>query len=102
MRVYIQNHVQLKVGLVRLISQTHWHHLIFAGALYCRKLMTQVVEMGLPIADEALFTHNARGFIELLSWVAIGARSSEDQEHRIFASGIDCPVGIKKSDSWIN
>jgi 3-deoxy-7-phosphoheptulonate synthase len=69
---------------------------IAAGALYCRKLMTQVVEMGLPIADEALFTHNARGFIELLSWVAIGARSSEDQEHRIFASGIDCPVGIKK------
>lgn len=68
---------------------------IAAGALYCRKLMTQVVEMGLPIADEALFTHNARGFIELLSWVAIGARSSEDQEHRIFASGIDCPVGIK-------
>jgi 3-deoxy-7-phosphoheptulonate synthase len=68
---------------------------IAAGALYCRKLMTQVVEMGLPIADEALFTHNARGFIELLSWVAIGARSSEDQEHRIFASGVDCPVGIK-------
>lgn len=68
---------------------------IEAGAMYCRKLMTQVVEMGLPIADEALFTHNARGFIELLSWVAIGARSSEDQEHRIFASGIDCPVGIK-------
>jgi len=68
---------------------------IAAGAMYCRKLMTQVVEMGLPIADEALFTHNARGFIELLSWVAIGARSSEDQEHRIFASGIDCPVGIK-------
>lgn len=68
---------------------------IAAGAMYCRNLMTQVVEIGLPIADEALFTHNARGFIELLSWVAIGARSSEDQEHRIFASGIDCPVGIK-------
>jgi 3-deoxy-7-phosphoheptulonate synthase len=68
---------------------------IAQGALYCRKMMAQVVELGLPIADEALFTHNARGFIELLSWVAIGARSSEDQEHRIFASGIDCPVGIK-------
>ncbi len=68
---------------------------IEAGAIYCRKLMTQVVELGIAIADEALYTHNARGFIELLSWVAIGARSSEDQEHRIFASGIDCPVGIK-------
>ena len=51
--------------------------------------------MGLPIADEALFTHNAKGFLELLAWVAIGARSSEDQEHRIFASAIDCAVGMK-------
>ncbi|MCC2624423.1 MAG: 3-deoxy-7-phosphoheptulonate synthase [Burkholderiales bacterium] len=65
------------------------------GIEYARSLMVKVVEMGLPIADEALFTHNARGFLELMSWVAIGARSSEDQEHRIFASSIDCPVGIK-------
>lgn len=65
------------------------------GISYARNLMVKVVEMGLPIADEALFTHNARGFLELLSWVAIGARSSEDQEHRVFASSIDCPVGIK-------
>ena len=40
--------------------------------------MVKVVEMGLPIDDEALFTHNARGFLELMSWVAFGARSSED------------------------
>src|SRR4029079_17222937 len=46
-------------------------------------------------ADEALFTHNAKGFLELLSWVAVGARSSEDQEHRIFASAINCAVGMK-------
>lgn len=65
------------------------------GIKYARSLMVKVVEMGLAIADEALFTHNARGFLELMSWVAIGARSSEDQEHRIFASSIDCPVGIK-------
>jgi 3-deoxy-7-phosphoheptulonate synthase len=58
-------------------------------------MMVRVVEMGLPIADEALFTHNAKGFIELLSWVAIGARSAEDQEHRIFASALDCAVGMK-------
>ena len=57
--------------------------------------MVKVNELGLPIADEALFTHNAQGFLELLSWVAIGARSSEDQEHRIHASAIDCPVGMK-------
>ncbi|PIR21029.1 MAG: 3-deoxy-7-phosphoheptulonate synthase [Deltaproteobacteria bacterium CG11_big_fil_rev_8_21_14_0_20_47_16] len=65
------------------------------GVRYTRKLMVNVIEMGLPIADEALFTHNAKGFLELLSWVAIGARSAEDQEHRIFASAIDCPVGLK-------
>lgn len=68
---------------------------ISAGVKYTREMMVKIVEMGVPIADEALFTHNARGFQELLSWVAIGARSSEDQEHRIFASAIDCPVGIK-------
>lgn len=62
---------------------------------YTRDMMIKVINMGLPIADEALFTHNARGFLELLSWVAIGARSSEDQEHRIFASAIDCAVGMK-------
>ena len=68
---------------------------IAAGIKYARALMVKVNELGLPIADEALFTHNAQGFLELLSWVAIGARSSEDQEHRIHASAIDCPVGMK-------
>ncbi|MBT3539284.1 3-deoxy-7-phosphoheptulonate synthase [Candidatus Parcubacteria bacterium] len=65
------------------------------GITYCRKLMVKAIELGMPIADEALFTHNAKGFLELLSWVAIGARSSEDQEHRIFASAIDAAVGMK-------
>lgn len=68
---------------------------IEAGMRYARDMMVKVVEMGLPISDEALFTHNAKGFLELLSWVAIGARSSEDQEHRVFASSLDCPVGLK-------
>jgi 3-deoxy-7-phosphoheptulonate synthase len=68
---------------------------IEAGVRYTREMMVRVVSLGLPIADEALFTHNARGFIELLSWVAIGARSAEDQEHRVFASSIDCAVGLK-------
>src|SRR4029077_11784175 len=68
---------------------------IEAGIQYARKMMVDVIEMGLPIADEALFTHNAKGFLELLSWAAIGARSSEDQEHRIFASALDCAVGMK-------
>jgi len=69
------------------------------GIAYSRSLMVRAVELGLPIADEAVFTHNARGFIELLSWVAIGARSTEDQEHRIFASAVECPVGMKNPTS---
>lgn len=68
---------------------------IEAGIRYTREMMVKVIEMGLPIADEALFTHNAKGFQELLSWVAIGARSAEDQEHRIFASALDYAVGMK-------
>lgn len=72
---------------------------IEAGMFYCRRMMVAAVELGLAIADEALFTHNARGFLELLSWVAIGARSAEDQEHRIWASAIDVPVGMKNPTS---
>ncbi|MAB79842.1 MAG: 3-deoxy-7-phosphoheptulonate synthase [Planctomycetes bacterium] len=69
------------------------------GMRYSRSMMVEAIEMGLAIADEALFTHNAKGFLELLSWVAIGARSSEDQEHRIWASAIGAPVGLKNPTS---
>lgn len=68
---------------------------IEAGMQYTREMMVKVIDMGLAIADEALFTHNSKGFQELLSWVAIGARSSEDPEHRIFASAQGCAVGLK-------
>jgi 3-deoxy-7-phosphoheptulonate synthase len=70
---------------------------IEAGMRYTRSMMIAVIEMGLPIADEVLFTHNAKAFLEFLSWVAIGARSSEDQEHRVFASSIECAVGLKNT-----
>ncbi len=69
------------------------------GVNYTRGLMVKLIEMGLPIADEALFTHNSKAFAGLLTWIAIGARSSEDQEHRIHASVLDCPVGMKNPTS---
>ena len=96
MRVYIQKPRTTK-GWTGPVNQPDpfAYPDIEAGVRYTREMMVKVVEMGLPIADEALFTHNARGFLELLSWVAIGARSAEDQEHRIFASAIDCAVGLK-------
>lgn len=96
MRVYIQKPRTTK-GWTGPINQPDpfANPDIAAGAKYTREMMVKVIEMGLPIADEALFTHNAKGFLELLSWVAIGARSAEDQEHRIFASALDCAVGLK-------
>lgn len=96
MRVYIQKPRTTK-GWTGPVNQPDVFSSpdIEAGVRYTRDMMVKVIEMGLPIADEALFTHNAKGFLELLSWVAIGARSAEDQEHRIFASALDCAVGMK-------
>ncbi len=69
------------------------------GIFYCRKMMMKAVSCGLALADEALFTHNDGYFVDLLSWVAIGARSAEDQEHRVFASMINHPTGLKNPTS---
>ncbi|HWQ59750.1 MAG TPA: 3-deoxy-7-phosphoheptulonate synthase [Candidatus Fimivivens sp.] len=62
-------------------------------------LMERIVLMGLPIADEALFLSPSLVLSQWLSWTAIGARSSEDQEHRAYASGIGIPVGVKHPTS---
>jgi 3-deoxy-7-phosphoheptulonate synthase len=100
MRIYIQKPRTIR-GWLGPVNQPNPFESpdIAVGAQYCRNMMVKVIEMGLPVADEALFTHNARGFAELLSWIAIGARSVEDQEHRIFASGLHCPVGMKNATS---
>lgn len=96
MRVYIQKPRTIK-GWLGPVNQPDPYERpdIAKGAAYCREMMVNIVELGMPIADEAVFTHNAKGFAELLSWMAIGARSVEDQEHRIFASGSFCAVGMK-------
>src|SRR3989344_1537693 len=96
MRVYIQKPRTIK-GWLGPVNQSDPFAPpdIGVGAAYCREMMVKVVELGVPIADEAVFTHNAKGFAELLTWMAIGARSVEDQEHRIFASGSFCAVGMK-------
>ncbi len=65
------------------------------GLFYTRNMMLKVIEKGLPIADEALFIGPTHYFLDLLSWVAIGARSTENPEHRVFASLLDCAVGLK-------
>ncbi|MDF1756951.1 MAG: 3-deoxy-7-phosphoheptulonate synthase [Legionellaceae bacterium] len=65
------------------------------GLKYIREMMLKVVDLGLPIAAEILYTNFHAYYLDLLSWVAIGARSSENQEHRAFASGLDIPTGLK-------
>lgn len=66
------------------------------GLISIRELHTKSVEMtGLTCADEMLYPENHRYLSDILSYVAIGARSVEDQQHRLTASGLDIPVGMK-------
>ena len=66
------------------------------GVKKIRKLHMRVLsETGLTSADEMLYPDNHRYLSDLLSYVAVGARSVENQQHRLTASGIDVPVGMK-------
>ncbi len=73
---------------------------LLAGLIAIRRLhMRALEEFGMPIADEMLYPENFRYLSDILSYVAVGARSVEDQQHRIVASGIDVPVGMKNPTS---
>ena len=66
------------------------------GLISIRKLhMRALKETGFSCADEMLYSENHRYLSDLLSYVAVGARSVEDQQHRLTASGLDIPVGMK-------
>ena len=66
------------------------------GLIAIRKLhMRALTETGFSCADEMLYPENHRFLDDLLSYVAVGARSVEDQQHRMTASGLDIPVGMK-------
>lgn len=54
-----------------------------------------ITQTGFTCADELLYPENYRYLSDILSYVAIGARSVEDQQHRLVASGLDVPVGMK-------
>lgn len=70
------------------------------GLIAIRKLHTRAIaETGLCCADEMLYPENFRYLSDLLSYVAVGARSVEDQQHRITTSGMDIPVGMKNPTS---
>ena len=69
---------------------------ILKGIYAIRDLNIKAIEAsGLSAADEMLYPANIHYVDDLLSYIAVGARSSENQLHRLVASGIDVPVGIK-------
>ena len=73
---------------------------LVAGLTAIRKMHIRVMnETGLTAADEMLYPENYRYFSDILSYVAIGARSVEDQQHRLTVSGMDIPAGMKNPTS---
>lgn len=69
---------------------------LIKGIVAIRKLhMRALNETGFSCADEMLYPDNYRYLSDLLGYVAVGARSTENQQHRLTASGIDVPVGMK-------
>ena len=73
---------------------------VLAGILAIRHMhIRSIQETGLTSADEMLYPDNWHYLSDLLSYVAIGARSVENQEHRLMVSGLDIPVGMKNPTS---
>lgn len=100
MRVYVQK-PRTTIGWSGPLSYPDpWSSVnIPAGIKYCREMMLEIAKLGVPIADELLFTHNDGYFIDLISYLAVGARSTENSEHRYFASYLDMPIGMKNPTS---
>ncbi|MDO5424349.1 MAG: 3-deoxy-7-phosphoheptulonate synthase [Eubacteriales bacterium] len=73
---------------------------VLAGLIAIRKLHLRAIEeSGLTAADEMLYPENWRYLSDILSYVAIGARSVENQQHRLVVSGMDVPAGMKNPTS---
>ena len=73
---------------------------LMSGIVAIRKLhMRAISETGMGCSDEMLYPENHRYLSDLITYVAVGARSVEDQQHRLTASGLDIPVGMKNPTS---
>ncbi|WP_337470578.1 3-deoxy-7-phosphoheptulonate synthase, partial [Acidaminococcus fermentans] len=73
---------------------------MLAGIIPCRNMHIRVIrETGFTCAEEILYPENHRYLSDLISYAAIGARSVEDQLHRMIASGVGIPVGMKNPTS---
>ena len=96
MRVYFEK-PRTTVGWKGLINDPRLDgsFRINEGLRVARRLLVEVNEMGLPAATEFLDMITPQYIADLVSWGAIGARTTESQVHRELASGLSCPVGFK-------
>ncbi len=73
---------------------------MYEGIIAIRRIHMRVIrETGLTTADEMLYPENLLYLSDLMSYIAVGARSVENQQHRLVASGCDVPVGMKNPTS---
>jgi 3-deoxy-7-phosphoheptulonate synthase len=96
MRVYFEK-PRTTVGWKGLINDPRLDgsFKINEGLRLARRLLWEINEIGLPCATEFLDTITPQYTADLISWGAIGARTTESQVHRELASGLSCPVGFK-------
>ena len=98
MRVYFEK-PRTTIGWKGLINDPHLDGSqdIETGLRIARKLLLEIIGLGLPTATEFLDPIVPQYIADLITWAAIGARTTESQTHREMASGLSMPVGLKNS-----
>jgi 3-deoxy-7-phosphoheptulonate synthase len=96
MRVYFEK-PRTTVGWKGYINDPHLDgsFAINEGLQMARRLLLDILALGLPVGTEFLDLLSPQFISDLVSWGAIGARTTESQSHRQLASGLSCPVGFK-------
>lgn len=96
MRIYFEK-PRTTVGWKGLINDPHLDNSfnINHGLRQARSLLLDIADMGIPAGTEYLDLISPQYISDLVSWGAIGARTTESQGHRELASGLSCPVGFK-------
>jgi 3-deoxy-7-phosphoheptulonate synthase len=96
MRVYFEK-PRTTVGWKGYINDPHLNgsFAINEGLELARRLLLDILALGLPVGTEFLDLLSPQFISDLVSWGAIGARTTESQSHRQLASGLSCPVGFK-------
>ncbi len=98
MRVYFEK-PRTSVGWKGLINDPHLDNSydINTGLRLARKLLLDLAELGLPAATELLDPITPQYIADVITWTAIGARTTESQTHREMASGLSMPIGFKNN-----